>query len=168
MTFTYCPQCGGKLITRTLGDDGDIPFCEKCNRPFFPVFSSCVICLCVNEYGEVALIKQTYMTTEHYILIAGYIKPGETAEHTALREVEEEIGIKPDSCHFAFSWFYEKRDQLMLGFICKIKKADLKLSCEVKEAIWCPENEVLNKLRGGSMTVDMFNKYIELKEQKIL
>jgi len=52
MTFTYCPDCGKKLIPRTLGDEGDVPFCESCNRPFFPVFSTCVICLCVNELGD--------------------------------------------------------------------------------------------------------------------
>ncbi len=168
MTFTYCPKCGEKLIPKTFGDDKDVPFCQKCNRPFFPVFSTCVICLCVNEYGEAALIKQTDMPTQHYILIAGYIKPGETAEETAMREIEEEIGIKPESCHLAFSWFYEKRDQLMLAFICRAKKADIKLSCELTEARWVPENEVLSKLKGGSMTVDVFNKYLELKEKNIL
>jgi len=164
MKFTYCPNCGEKLIPKTLGDEGDVPFCESCNRPFFPMFSTCVICLCVNEYGEVALIKQSYMPTEHFVLVSGYIKPGENAEYTAMREIEEEIGIKPESCHFALSVYYEKRDQLMLGFVCKAKKADLALSCEVKEAKWCPENEVLNYLRGGSITVQLFNKYLELKD----
>lgn len=168
MTFTYCPDCGEKLIPKTLGDEGDVPFCEKCGRPFFPVFSTCVICLLINEYGEVSLIKQSYMPTEHYILVSGYIKPGENAEDTAMREIEEEIGIKSESCHFALSVFYHKRDQLMLGFICKAKKADLKLSCEVAEAKWCPENEVLSNLRGGSITVQLFEKYLELKEKKIL
>lgn len=168
MTFIYCPNCGEKLVPKTLGDEGDIPFCEACNRPFFPVFSTCVICLCVNEYGEAALIKQSYMTTEHYILVSGYIKPGETAEATAKREVEEEIGIAPISCHFAESWFYEKRDQLMLGFVCKVIKADFNLSCEVAEAKWCPENEVLNYLRGGSITVQLFDKYLKLKEKNLL
>lgn len=168
MKFTYCPDCGGKLVPKTLGDEGDVPFCESCNRPFFPMFSTCVICLCVNESGEVALIKQSYMKTEHYILVSGYIKPGETAEYTAMREIEEEIGIAPESCHFALSVFYDKRDQLMLGFVCKVKKADMKLSCEVAEAKWCPENEVMNNLRGGSITVQLFEKYLELKEQNIL
>lgn len=132
------------------------------------MFSTCVICLCVNEYGEAALIKQTYMTTPHYILVSGYIKPGENAEYTAMREIEEEIGIKPESCHFALSVYYEKRDQLMLGFVCKVKKADMKLSCEVAEAKWCPENEVMKNLRGGSITVQLFEKYLELKEKDIL
>lgn len=168
MKFTYCPDCGEKLIPKTLGDEGDVPFCEKCGRPFFPMFSTCVICLCVNEQGEAALIKQSYMKTEHYILVSGYIKPGETAECTALREIEEEIGIVPEGCHFAMSVFYDKRDQLMLGFICKVKKADFKLSCEVAEAKWCPENEVMNNLRGGSITVQLFEKYLELKEKNVL
>lgn len=168
MTFTYCPHCGEKLIPRTLGDEGDVPFCERCSRPFFPVFSTCVICLCVNEKDEIALIKQSYMTTEHYILVSGYIKPGETAEDTAMREIEEEIGIAPESCHFAMSVFYEKRDQLMLGFICKAKKDDFRLSCEVAEAQWFHESIVPSKLRGGSITVQLYEKYLELKDLNLL
>lgn len=168
MVYKFCPLCGSKLVPRELGDEGEVPFCESCDRPFFPVFSTCVICLCVNEQGEAALIKQSYMPTEHYILVSGYIKPGETAEYTAMREVEEEIGIIPESCHFAMSVFYEKRDQLMLGFICKAKKAEMKLSVEVAEAEWFPENQVMSKLRGGSITVQLFEKYIELKENKLI
>lgn len=168
MKFTYCPDCGEKLIPRTLGDEGDVPFCEKCDRPFFPMFSTCVICLCVNEQGEAALIKQSYKTTEHFVLVSGYIKPGETAENTAMREIEEEIGITPESCHFAMSVYYENRDQLMLGFICKAKKAEMKLSCEVAEAKWCPEEAVMKYLRGGSITVQLFEKYLKLKEQNKL
>lgn len=102
------------------------------------------------------------------MLISGYIKPGETAEYTAMREIEEEIGIVPESCHFAESYYYDKRDQLMLGFVCKAKKAEMKLSGELSEAKWCPENEITGNLRGGSITVKLFDKYLELKDKNIL
>lgn len=51
MHFTYCPQCGTRLIPRTLGDDADVPWCKSCNRPFFDMFASCIITAVVNELG---------------------------------------------------------------------------------------------------------------------
>ena len=64
MRFTYCPHCGDKLIKKEIGDEGLIPFCEKCSIPLWDMFTTCIITAVVNEDREVALIKQTYLTTQ--------------------------------------------------------------------------------------------------------
>lgn len=33
MHFTYCPHCGTKLTGKEIGDEGIIPYCEKCSVP---------------------------------------------------------------------------------------------------------------------------------------
>lgn len=35
MRFTYCPYCGEKLTKKEIGDEGLVPFCEKCNVPLW-------------------------------------------------------------------------------------------------------------------------------------
>ena len=168
MVFEFCPFCGSRLIKKEIGDEGEIPFCEACDRPHFPIFSTCVICLCVNEFEEAVLIKQDY-TGDRHILIAGYMKPGESAEEAVVREIEEEVGLKAESIHYAFSKFYDKRDQLMLAYICRVKKAELKPSPnEVNEAGWYPVEEAAVLLSKGYMTGLLANKYIELKENGLL
>ena len=97
MKFLHCPYCGEKLIQMSIGDEGLMPFCNSCDKPIFDMFYTCTITLVVNELGEVALIKQGYVSQTNYVLIAGYIKSGESAELTAFREVEEEIGLRPTS-----------------------------------------------------------------------
>lgn len=45
MKFTYCPDCGSELTERMIGDEGLVPFCEVCSRPWFPFSYSCAIAL---------------------------------------------------------------------------------------------------------------------------
>lgn len=151
MLFHYCPLCGDKLTSKIIGDEGLVPFCPSCNRPFFNFSYPCVIVAVVNEFNEIALIKQDYLTTAHWILIAGYHSTGETAETTAAREVFEEIGIEVTSLRYVKSYHHETKDQLMLGFIAKAQKADFKLSGEVNQAQWVSLTEAEQYLRHGSI-----------------
>ena len=93
MKFTYCPDCGTALTPKEIGDEGLVPYCTRCKKPLFDMFSTCIIALVVNEYGEAALLRQGYISDTYYNLVSGYMKPGENAETTAMREVEEEIGV---------------------------------------------------------------------------
>ena len=49
MRFTYCPDCGTKLIQKEVGDEGFMPYCDNCKKPLFDMFSSCIIALVANE-----------------------------------------------------------------------------------------------------------------------
>lgn len=158
MHFTYCPHCGEKLTEKEMGDEGMIPFCQNCDIPLFDMFSSCIIALVVNERNEAALLEQRYMSTEYYNLVSGYMKPGETAEETAKREIFEEIGIKADSLDFAGTYWFGKKDMLMIGFIARAKKKEMKLSKEVDSAIWIDVKKAINMVHPkGSVSYALLN-----------
>ena len=84
MRFTYCPDCGTKLIQKEVGDEGFMPYCDNCKKPLFDMFSSCIIALVTNEKQEVALLRQNYISTDYYNLVSGYMKPGETFRRSGL------------------------------------------------------------------------------------
>lgn len=151
MRFDYCPFCGEKTILKTIGDEGDIPYCEKCSRPLFDMFSTCVLNVVVNEYNEVLLIRQSYGDTSRYVGVAGFMKVGETPEEAGAREVLEETGLTPESVTYIDSAFYEGRDQLMLGLLARVKKADTNISGELLEAKWFTFDEAVNTVREGSI-----------------
>ena len=65
MHYKYCPDCGTKLIEKHAGDDGDVPFCEACNKYWFDSFASASIVLVVNEYNEIALLTQGYLSDKY-------------------------------------------------------------------------------------------------------
>lgn len=161
MTFEYCPKCGEKLIPKSCGDEGEVPFCSNCSRPFFPFSYPCVICLCISEdNSEIALIKQSYGNTGRFVNVAGYIKNGEAAENAVLREIREEIGLDAVKIQFIKSYYHEKGDNLMLGYACKVRKDKFRLSDEVKSAEWFPIEEGLNALPDGSIAWKLLNDYI--------
>lgn len=160
MEFTYCPDCGERLISRPIGDEGETPYCNNCKRPFFGFSYPCVICLCVSETEEIALIKQSYVS-ENYVLVAGHIKAGENAENTAVREVFEETGLIVTSCRYLLSRYHSKSDCLMLGFLCRVKKGELRLSGEVDSGGWFSVSETEGLLRQGSVGIEMLHQYKE-------
>ena len=114
MRFTYCPDCGSKLILRPIGDEGLVPYCESCDKPLFDMFSTCIIVMVVNEFEEVALLKQSYGNFPYRTLVAGYMKPGESAEECTRREVLEEIGIELEQLQIVGTDWFARKEQLMI------------------------------------------------------
>ena len=163
MIFKYCPECSNKLTEKEIGDEGLVPFCENCNRPWFSFSYPCVICLVLDNQGNIALIKQSYVS-DNYICVAGYIKQGENAENSAIREVEEETGLKVTKANYINSYYYQKRDNLMLGFACTVDKGEFNISREVDKAQWFTLSEATNLLRKGSIASQLLYDYLQLNK----
>ena len=161
MRFTYCPHCGTKLIRKEIGDEGMIPFCENCNIPLWDMFTTSIIAAVVNEYNEIALLRQNYVSATNYVCVAGIMKIGESAEDTVIREVQEEIGQKVEKLEFIRSYPYEKKEMLMLGYKAVVKKQDFKLSGEVDSAEWVKYDNALSLLREGSIAWQLVRSVIE-------
>ncbi len=138
MRYTYCPDCGTKLILKQAGDDGLVPYCEPCQKYWFDSFHSCIIVMVVNEYNEIALLSQPHLSSIYKNFVSGYIAPGETAEECALREVKEELGIDLEELEYEGTHWFAKGGQLMHGYIGYAKKKDFTLSGEVLNAWWIP------------------------------
>lgn len=165
MRFRYCPECGTKLIEKEIGDEGIVPFCEKCDVPLFDIFSSAIIVLVVNEKEEAALLRQGYISNQYYNLVSGYMKPGENAEKTMVREVEEEIGIQVESYQLTGTYWFGKKDMLMIGFIAKVYKKDFVLSGEVDKAEWVPVEEAIKMVHPkGSVSHTLVEEYLKQKK----
>ena len=161
MRFTYCPYCGTELIGKEIGDEGIIPYCNNCNIPLWDMFTTSIIAAVVNEYGEVALLRQNYVSTTKYVCVAGIMKIGEYAEETVIREVKEEIGQDVESLEFISSYPYEKREMLMLGYKATVRKRDFKLSGEVDSVEWVKYENAVSLLREGSIGWQLVKAVIE-------
>lgn len=146
MRFKYCPECGTKLGARELGDEGLVPWCDKCARPWFDMFPSAVISLVYDEAGRVLLLRQEYISHDFHNLVSGYIQPGEDAETTARREIFEETGLEVKELELICTKWFPKKEMLMIGFFARVDSAELHLSGEVNAAAWYPASEILGLL----------------------
>lgn len=160
MRFQYCPHCGEKAIKKEIGDEGLIPYCDKCKVPLWDMFTTCIICAVVNEQREVALLRQNYVSQTSYVCVAGVMKLGESAEETARREVQEEIGLEVTALEYIQSYPYEKKEMLMLGYKASVKKGEFHLSGEVDAVEWFSFEEALSKVREGSIAWQLVQEAI--------
>lgn len=151
MRFSFCPQCGEKLIEKEIGDEGMLPYCPVCQKPYWDSFTTCVICAVVNEYGEVALLRQGYVSKTSFVCVAGVLQAGETAEEAARREIREELGLTVTQLAYRQSYFYPDKSMLMLGFCARVKKEAFALSGEVDSARWVPLTQAPDLLRSGGI-----------------
>lgn len=161
MKFQYCPHCGEKIIKKEIGDEGFIPFCEKCYVPLWDMFTTSIIAAVVNEQDEVALLRQNYVSETKHVCVAGIMKIGESAEETVVREIAEEIGLKVKEVEYIRSYPYSKKEMLMLGYKAVVDKEDFTLSGEVDSAEWVKFDEALSLLQEGSIAWQLVKEVIE-------
>ena len=150
MRYTYCPDCGKPLIPRQLGDEGLVPWCEGCQRPWFDTFSTCIIVAVMNTDGQV-LLQRERRRPEMEVLVAGFIKPGDTAEDTVRREIAEETGLIATSLRYVASYPHMGGNMLMLGYCAQAKGALHPSEREILSARWCTVEEAIAALKQGSI-----------------
>ena len=161
MHFTFCPHCGAKLGSVPFGDDGRVPWCKACHKPFFDIFPVVAITMVVNEEEEVALLKPKYMSEQYYNFVSGYVQPGEAAELCAAREVQEEIGVQARDVHFVCSHWESEQQMLLLGFVARATKGSFTLSEEINVAKWVPVAQALDLVYPeGNITHTLLVQYL--------
>ena len=163
MRFKYCPDCGALLTSRDLGDDKDVPWCADCDKPWFDMFSTCIIALVHDGHGNVLVQRQAYTSTQYGNLVSGYMTPGETAEDCARREIHEETGLTVKRLDTVRSYWFARKGLLMLGFIAEVEREPLHLSQEVDDAQWYPAEEALMQVHQtpGSTSNALCRYFIE-------
>lgn len=115
--MNYCYECGTRLIAKELENEGIIPYCTKCGKYRFPIYSTAVSMIVKNPSRDKILLIKQYGKPD-YVLVAGYINKGESAENAVIREVKEEIGLDVRELKFNKSEYFEPTNTLMLNFSC--------------------------------------------------
>ena len=75
----------------------------------------------------------------------------------------EETGLNAISTAYIDSAFYDGRDQLMLGMLTRVRKADTSISGELLEAKWFSIDEAIDTVREGSI----IQRFIKAAKEKI-
>ena len=163
----HCEECGSKLILKFCENEGLVPYCETCGKFMFPPFKTAVCLAVVDRKQEKFLIAKH--TNGEYLLFAGYVKKGESAEKTIVREIKEETGHIAVKYRYMGSRYHEPKNVLMLGFIVMVSDGEVQLNTdEIEEADWYTYDEALERISHDS-TAEYFLKsaVAELKRNKL-
>lgn len=156
----YCYRCGHQLKLKFLNNEGMIPYCDNCQEYIFPIFSTACSMIVLNrKKDKILLIKQYHQ--DQYVLVAGYVNKGESAENTVIREVKEETGLDVIELSFNQSQYFAKSQTLMLNFTCVVDNENFMLNEEVDEAKWFDQDEAYQNIMPCSLAKHFLKYYID-------
>lgn len=162
MQETHCRFCGSRLVEKPLEHEGIVPFCETCGEYRFPGFNVAVSMIVRSpEDGKIVLIRQ--YGRQDYILVAGYVSKGESAENAVCREVAEELGATVASLCFNQSRYYERSNTLMLNFVCTLESPSLSPNYEIDSYAWFTEAEAMANIKPESLAKAFLAHYLETR-----
>ncbi|TXR51342.1 NAD(+) diphosphatase [Reinekea thalattae] len=160
----HCIECGAKLSEKQHPEEGVIPYCLACEAYRFPIFNTAVSLIILDEQEEKTLFIEQY-GREGFILVAGYISKGESAEQTAAREVKEEVGLAIENIRFNKSEYFESSNTLMLNFSCRAKNSvELVTNFEVDRAQWFKLEDAVEGIRPNSLAKRFFMHWLDSKQ----
>ena len=118
----FCGVCGAPMKLHT-----DISKrCTNCGKEIWPQLSTAVITL-ISKGDEVCLVHAKNFKTNFYGLVAGFVETGETLEEAAMREIQEEVGLKVRDLKYFASQPWPYPSGLMVGFIAKYDSGEITL-----------------------------------------
>ena len=110
--------------------------------------------------GRILLIQQYGRPS--YILVAGYVNRGESAENAVRREILEETGLHAGRIRFNRTRFFEPSNTLMCNFTAFVSDADrLHTNREVDRYSWFSPADARRNIRPNSLAAAFLNAYLD-------
>ena len=161
----FCTECGEQLTLMFKNDEGLVPYCKKCGEYRFPRFATAVIMVVTNRRNDKILLAK-HKNSDDFILFAGYIKKGETAEKAVTREFKEETKLDTVKFKYLSSRYHEAKNILMLGFVTVAENGNITLDeNELDEVKWFDLDEALNAVKKDSIAESLLKSALpEIKK----
>lgn len=140
-THAHCPRCGTPTM---LAGGGWWRTCPADGSEHYPRVDPAVIMLVHDGVDRCLLGRQASWPEGWFSTLAGFVEPGESAEHAVAREVAEEAGIAVEEIRYRGSQPWPFPSSLMLGFTARAVSADEPrlLDGELAEARWFSRAEL--------------------------
>jgi NAD+ diphosphatase len=154
----FCGRCG-RPAAASAAEHARV--CTGCGATVYPRLSPAVIVLV--EQGDTCLLARSpRFPPGVHSAIAGFVEPGETAEHAVERELLEECGIAAADLRYAGSQPWPFPHSLMLGFFATYAGGDLRVDgVEVEAAGWFEANALPPLPAPGSIARRLIEQFVD-------
>lgn len=161
-THQFCGGCGAQT---ELSESDRSRACPDCRVPMYPRLSPAMI-VAVERGDEILLARSPHFPAGIYSVLAGFVEPGESAEHAVVREVWEEARIVVKNVRYFDSQPWPFPNSLMLGFTAEYESGeiDTRFDEEIDDAGWFRHDELPNTFPGNiSISQWLLNDFVERK-----
>lgn len=134
--------------------------CPQCGAVEYPSIPPSVL-VAVRDGERLLLTRYNRPGTPRYVLVAGYVEAGETAEQTAAREVMEETGVRIKNLRYFGSQPWGLSGTLSLAFTAELDGSD-EIHFdeeELSEACWLTRGEIPPVPNEESITMKMIASF---------
>lgn len=155
----FCGRCG-QPMTPAAAERKLI--CPACGYHTYPRINPSVI-IAVHDSDRILLSRYANRPVTWYVLLAGFIEVGETAEQCVAREVREETGLRVKNIRYYGSQPWGLTGGLSLAYTAELDGSDeLRVDAdELAEARWFRRDEVpVNQWDRASVTQDMMRAFV--------
>ena len=139
-TRRFCGRCG---TPSQPGEKERSLICPKCGHVEYPSIPPSVL-VAVRDGERLLLTRYNRPGTPRYVLVAGYVEAGETAEQAAAREVMEETGVRIKNLRYIGSQPWGLSGTLSLAYAAELDGSD-EITWdeeELSEACWVHRKDV--------------------------
>lgn len=156
----FCGRCGGPMEP---GQDERKLLCPACGYQVYPRINPAVI-VAVHDGDRLLMARYAKRPIPWFVLLAGFVEVGETAEQCVAREVREEVGIAVKNIRYYGSQPWGMSGNLTLAYTAELD-GDSRLRVdrsELAEARWFARNEVpIQHSDRVSITQDMVRAFAQ-------
>ena len=160
----YCGRCGAEM---SPGADERRMDCPRCGNRGYPRLNPAII-VAVTDGDKLLMTRynpRSGHSVTHYVLIAGFIEIGETAEQAVEREVLEEVGLRVKNIRYVGSQPWGIDGNLTLGYTAELDQSGGSSphpeEAELSDARWFSRSEVPVPEDPLSITADMIRRFSE-------
>lgn len=149
-THTHCPRCGTPTVTAPAGH---LTTCPVDGTEHFPRLDPAVIMLVIDPDDRLMLARNALWPKGRMSVVAGFVEPGESAEHAVAREVYEETSIVVGRVRYLGSQPWPMPRSLMLGFEARAASGQ-RIAVdeeEIGEARWFTRAQLRAAIEAGDL-----------------
>jgi NAD+ diphosphatase len=151
-THTHCPRCGTATVPAPAGH---LTVCPHDGTEHFPRLDPAVIMLVIDPDDRLMLARNALWPPGRMSVVAGFVEPGESAEHAVAREVHEETSIVVDQVRYLGSQPWPMPRSLMLGYEARAASGQ-RIAVdeeEIGEARWFTRAELRAAIDAGEVGI---------------
>lgn len=166
----FCYICGSKVQPKSQNSW----WCDSCQQEYFDNPRATAEVAIFNDKGEVLLAERAFDPWQgKYDLPGGFMETNESAEDTALREIEEELGLAKSelselvyvaSWPGSYPWGKETYDVITTTFTARLlTDRPIKTNDDVAAIKFVSPTEII----ASTLSAEIYDQIIKKAEQKI-